>query len=85
MWQLTTVLMMLSLMNSHIHLDDERFDFDREQLIGSAQQVSPVVIVPAVTVRFPAVLKLAKEHASVSCLQVYITYYIKLSFTGNLI
>ncbi len=69
---------MIGLIDSHIHLDDERFDFDREQLIESAQQVGiSRFIVPAVTVnRFPAVLKLAKEHASVSYTLGLHPYYI---------
>ena len=59
---------MTELIDSHIHLDDGRFDDDREQLIKSAQQVGiSRFIVPAVTVnRFPDVLKLAKEHALIS-------------------
>ena len=69
---------MIGLIDSHIHLDDERFDFDREQLIESAQQVGiSRFIVPAVTVnRFPAVLKLAKEYASVAYTLGLHPYYI---------
>ena len=58
----------MDLIDSHIHLDDERFDYDREQLIKMAQMAGvKQFIVPAVTVnKFPAVLKLAREHESVA-------------------
>jgi len=52
------------LIDSHIHLDDARFDHDRNELINRAK-LSGVsrFIVPAVSVnKFPAVLNLAKEH-----------------------
>ncbi len=69
---------MTVLIDSHIHLDDARFDFDREQLIAAAQQVGiGRFIVPAVTVnRFPAVLKLAQEQALVSYTLGLHPYYI---------
>lgn len=68
----------MSLIDSHIHLDDARFDFDRDPLINAAQQVGVSrFIVPAVTVnRFPGVLKLAKEHALVSYTLGLHPYYI---------
>ena len=41
---------MTVLIDSHVHLDDARFDYDRDQLIKSAQQVGiGRFIVPAVT------------------------------------
>ncbi|TDR20577.1 TatD family hydrolase [Marinicella litoralis] len=69
---------MTGLIDSHIHLDDVRFDEDRNQLIKSAQKVGVGrFIVPAVTVnRFPAVLKVAKEHAAVSYTLGLHPYYI---------
>lgn len=69
---------MTALIDSHIHLDDQRFDADREKLIKSALQVGiEKFIVPAVTVnRFPAVLKLAKDHASVAYTLGLHPYYI---------
>lgn len=69
---------MSGLIDSHIHLDDPRFDADREKLIKSAQMVGiGRFIVPAVTVnRFPAVLKLAKDHSSVSYTLGLHPYYI---------
>ncbi|MCX7552806.1 TatD family hydrolase [Marinicella sp. S1101] len=66
------------LVDSHIHLDDQRFDFDRQELIKMAQ-LSGVgrFIVPAVSVnRFPAVLKVAEDHPTVSYTLGLHPYYI---------
>ena len=56
------------LIDSHIHLDDHRFDYDRKELIKLAQMAGVShFVVPAVTVnRFPAVLKVAEEHPAVA-------------------
>lgn len=70
---------MTALIDSHIHLDDERFDFDRNELIKMAS-LSGVdrFIIPAVSVnRFPAVLKIAKEHQSVAYTLGLHPYYVK--------
>ena len=69
---------MTALIDSHIHLDDARFDFDRDQLIKMAQLAGVSrFIVPAVTVnRFPAVLKLAKEQPNVVYTLGLHPYYI---------
>ncbi|MCB1581705.1 MAG: TatD family hydrolase [Xanthomonadales bacterium] len=55
------------LIDSHIHLDDARFDYDRNELIKMAQLAGVShFVVPAVTVnRFPAVLKVAQAHPAV--------------------
>ncbi len=69
---------MTLLIDSHIHLDDQRFDCDRKELIKMAQLagVSHFVI-PAVTVnRFPAVLKVAEEHPAVAYTLGLHPYYI---------
>lgn len=69
---------MSELIDSHIHLDDERFDYDRNELIKMAT-LSGVekFIVPAVTVnRFPAVLKIAEEHKAVAYTLGLHPYYI---------
>jgi TatD DNase family protein len=69
---------LIELIDSHIHLDDDRFDYDREQLIKSAQMVGVNrFIVPAVTVnKFPKVLKIAKDHAAVAYTLGLHPYYI---------
>ncbi len=69
---------MTVLIDSHIHLDDERFDYDRKALIKMAT-LSGVsrFVVPAVTVnRFPAVLKVAKDYPSVVYTLGLHPYYI---------
>ncbi len=66
------------MIDSHIHLDDPRFDKDRDQLIKSAQ-LSGVsrFVVPAVTVnKFPALLKLAQQHDKVAYTLGLHPYYI---------
>lgn len=69
---------MTELIDSHIHLDDDRFDFDRNELIKMAHLAGVSrFIVPAVTVnRFPAVLALASEHATVEYTLGLHPYYI---------
>lgn len=69
---------MTELIDSHIHLDDERFDYDREQLIKMAKLAGiSRFVVPAVNVnRFPAVLKLAQEHDVVAYALGLHPYYI---------
>lgn len=69
---------MTQLIDSHIHLDDARFDHDRNELINRAK-LSGVsrFIVPAVSVnKFPAVLNLAKEHGSIAYTLGLHPYYI---------
>ncbi len=68
----------MELIDSHIHLDDERFDADRAALVKSAQTAGiNRFIVPAVSVnRFPAVLKAAKDHDSVAYTLGLHPYYI---------
>ncbi len=70
---------MIQLIDSHIHLDDARFDYDRNQLIKMAQLAGVSrFVVPAVTVnQFPAVLNLAKEHDAVLYALGLHPYYIK--------
>lgn len=69
---------MIQLIDSHIHLDDARFDFDRKALIQMAQMAGVEgFIVPAVSVnRFPAVLKVAQEHPEVAYTLGLHPYYI---------
>ncbi len=69
---------MKGLIDSHIHLDDERFDYDRKELIKLAQLAGiNRFIVPAVSVnRFPAVLALAKEYDAVAYTLGLHPYYI---------
>lgn len=66
------------LIDSHIHLDDQRFDFDRKDLIKSATLVGvKQFIVPAVSVnRIPAVLKVADECPAVAYTLGLHPYYI---------
>lgn len=66
------------MIDSHIHLDDARFDHDRDQLIKSAKQAGvSQFVVPAVTVnKFPALLKIAKEHDMVAYTLGLHPYYI---------
>lgn len=66
------------MIDSHIHLDDARFDHDRDQLIKSAQEAGVSrFVVPAVTVnKFPALLKIAKEHDMVAYTLGLHPYYI---------
>ncbi len=68
----------MELIDSHIHLDDDRFNSDRAELVKSAQTAGiSRFIVPAVSVnRFPAVLKTAKEYDSVSYTLGLHPYYI---------
>lgn len=69
---------MIELIDSHIHLDDERFDFDRKELIKMAQLAGvKQFVVPAVkTNQFPKVLHLAKEHPEVAYTLGLHPYYI---------
>jgi TatD DNase family protein len=66
------------LIDSHIHLDDQRFDYDRKELIKMANLAGiSRFIVPAVTVnRFPAVLKVAEEHPQVAYTLGLHPYYV---------
>lgn len=69
---------MIELIDSHIHLDDARFDYDRQDLIKMAQLAGiSRFIVPAVTVnRFPAVLTIAKDHDAVAYTLGLHPYYL---------
>lgn len=69
---------MTLLIDSHIHLDDQRFDYDRKALIKMAHMAGvDRFVVPAVKVnRFPAVLKVAEEHPQVAYTLGLHPYYI---------
>ncbi len=69
---------MIELIDSHIHLDDERFASDRDQLIAQAQVAGVTqFILPAVMAdRFPAVTSLAEKHQSVCAAYGLHPYYI---------
>ena len=69
---------MIGLIDSHIHLDDERFDGDRDQLIQQAEQSGiNQFILPAVSAaRFDAVKNIAASHPSVNYTLGLHPYYI---------
>lgn len=70
---------MIELIDSHIHLDDERFAEDRTQLIAQAQTAGVKhFVLPAVAVnRFEAVRELAESHPSVHAAYGLHPYYIE--------
>lgn len=60
--------MTLNLIDSHCHLDDDRFDQDREQVIGRAHALGITqVVIPATTAsRWPKVKQVAEEYPGLS-------------------
>ncbi len=69
---------MIGLIDSHIHLDDERFDGDRDQLIQQAEQSGiNQFILPAVSAaRFDVVKEIAASKPSVKYTLGLHPYYI---------
>ncbi len=77
---------MIELIDSHIHLDDARFDYDRNDLIKMAQLAGVThFMVPSVSrEKFSVVAELAKEHPCISHTLGLHPYYIDQHSGGDL-